>query len=190
MTSKFNKPTYTNENRVVINTFSAMIPDGMRYFRAADDWRGKIEEDLCDKFEFIMVNDDYEGGFDQYHDASFSVHVVQAGTLEDSIDELWNKGSESVAEEFENVLITNLEANGCSDIDVHRVYPTERMVVVYADSKEAGENEPFWRQIMFYIMEASILTVRKSIFMRPTQPSKIGLKSWIVFRKKKKLLIK
>ena len=90
MTSKFNKPTYTNENRVVINTFSAMIPDGMRYFRAADDWRGKIEEDLCDKFEFIMVNDDYEGGFDQYHDASFSVHVVQAGTLEDSIDELWN----------------------------------------------------------------------------------------------------
>lgn len=69
MTSKFNKPTYTNENRVVINTFSAMIPDGMRYFRAADDWRGKIEEDLCDKFEFIMVNDDYEGGFDQYHDA-------------------------------------------------------------------------------------------------------------------------
>lgn len=157
MTSKFNKPTYTNENRVVINTFSAMIPDGMRYFRAADDWRGKIEEDLCDKFEFIMVNDGYEGGFDQYHDASFSVHVVQAGTLEDSIDELWNKGSESVAEEFENVLITNLEANGCSDIDVHRVYPTERMVVVYADSKEAGENEPFWRQYTYLLAQNHVL---------------------------------
>lgn len=45
----YQKPTYTTNERVQIATFSAEIPDHMRYFiDMSDEWIGTEEEALYD----------------------------------------------------------------------------------------------------------------------------------------------
>lgn len=134
------RPTYSHPKRVKINTFSAAVPDGMKYFNTVDE------------FDFIMVNEDYSGSCTEYEDALFSLNVMTTGRIENG-ELLWRKGNAFVEAKFADLLKSVLEKNDIYGAQVHASHPTEDIVVAYAVSKESGSEKPFWRQYTYLMAQ-------------------------------------
>lgn len=129
------RPTYSHPKRVKINTFSAAVPDGMKYFNTVDE------------FDFIMVNEDYSGSCTEYEDALFSLNVMTTGRIENG-ELLWRKGNAFVEAKFADLLKSVLEKNDIYGAQVHASHPTEDIVVAYAVSKESGSENHFGDSIL------------------------------------------
>lgn len=147
----YQKPTYTTNERVQIATFSAEIPDHMRYFvDMSDEWIGTDEEALYDQFAFIVLNEDYEGGFSQYIDAPFSLHI-RLGQQIPELTSLWEQGEDAL----KTFLIDNFSSN-IEDLQIEKVHvvtPDERIIIGYINTKASQENEAFWRSYTFIMIQ-------------------------------------
>lgn len=147
-------PTYNENKRWQMGTLTVAVPDQLAHLGAEDndfgDNLGGLLEfgRLMDEYAFLAVPKNYEGGFQDCHNAPLSFNCQHAGVVQNpQLAALW-VDTESIRVDrkttFTDMVKNALDGMG-REYPVHYKHLADRLDVAYAQSGERDDPIEYWR---------------------------------------------